>query len=108
MAENKSVKRWTKAEDKKILKAIKKSPENLHKAFMLVSSKIGRSEAACSQRWYSYISKSNLSDVNNICFAIVSKNKYAVNRKNPKEDMPKEVKLTFWQKICRFFSKLSE
>ncbi len=103
-----TVKRWTVEEDKEILKAIKRRPDNLHAAFLEVARKIGRSEHACSQRWYKYVSKSNLSNVSNICFAICSKNKYAVNRKNPKEEMPKEVKLTFWQKICKFFSELAE
>ena len=107
MSENK-VRKWTKKEDKELLKAIKKHPENLNKAFMAVSVKLNRTAAACSQRWYSHVSKSNLSDVANIAFAICSRNKYAVNRKTPKKELPKETKLTFWQKICKFFAGLAD
>lgn len=102
----KSIKKWTQAEDKEIIKAIKRKPENLHAAFLAVSRKIGRSKSACAQRWYTYISKSNLSDVSNICFAICSRNKYAVNRKNPKKELPKEVRKTFWKSISDFFGSL--
>lgn len=108
MSEHKQIKRWSKKEDKEILKAIKKSPDNLNKAFIMVANKTGRSKHACAQRWYMHVSKSNLADVSNICFAIVSRNKYAVNRKTPKKEMPKEVRLTVWQKICRFFSGLAD
>ena len=99
-------KKWSKKEDKEILKAIKKSPDNLHKAFVAVSRKTGRTVGACSTRWYEYVSKSDLADVSNICFAIVSNNKYAVNRKNPKNTLPKAKRKSLWKHITDFFSAI--
>lgn len=98
--------KWTPREDKELIKAIKRSPENLNNAFKKVSAKTGRSVSSCSQRWYSTVSKQYSSDVNAACFAIYSQNKFSVNRKTPKEDIPVEKRRSWWQRICDFISSL--
>ena len=90
--------RWTSAEDRILIKAIKKYPDNLRKAFESVANKTGRSKSACAIRWYKYTSKSYSKDVNNACFAVYSANKYAINRKNPTNSILKERK-SIWQRI---------
>lgn len=98
--------RWTKAEDKKIITAVKRSPENLHKAFLAVSKRTDRTPGACSTRWYNYVSKLYSEDVNDACFAIYSKNKYAINRKNVRESTPVNQRTSMWKKIMDFIRNL--
>lgn len=97
---------WTKDEDKALIRAIKKNPENLAKAFMTVSGKLGRTRAACATRWYTVVSKYYRQDVNDACFAIFSRNKLAINRKTLKEELPAEKRKSWWKKITDFIKAL--
>ena len=75
MAKNK---RWTAQEDTIVVSAVKDSPTNLKAAFRAAGKKIGRSEGACSNRWYTVLSK----DKANACFVTVSSKHQSLNRKN--------------------------
>ena len=75
MAKNK---RWTAQEDTIVVSAVKDSPTNLKAAFKVASKKTGRSEGACSTRWYTVLSK----DKANACFVTVSGKHQSLNRKN--------------------------
>ena len=75
MAKNK---RWTAQEDTIVVLAVKDSPTNLKAAFKVAGKKTGRSEGACSYRWYTILSK----DKANACFVTVSSKHQSLNRKN--------------------------
>ena len=79
MAENRrTLKRWTEAEDRRLLQQIRVFPQNLNKCFLIVSEVIGRSPGACANRWYTKLSK----DPANAMFLTVSSHHKILNRKN--------------------------
>ena len=71
-------KRWTTTEDSIVVEQVRKSPTNLKQAFKEAARVTGRSEVACSQRWYTVLSK----DKSNACFITVSGQHKSLNRKN--------------------------
>ena len=71
-------KRWTSAEDTHVVDQVRKSPTNLKQAFKEAARVTGRSVSACSQRWYTVLSK----DKSNACFITVSGQHKSLNRKN--------------------------
>ena len=76
----KEKKRWSTAEDSIVVDQVRKSPTNLKQAFREAARVTGRSERACSLRWYTVLSK----DKKNACFIIKSSKQKALNRKNGK------------------------
>ena len=77
MAKNK---RWTSTEDTQVVDQVRKSPTNLKQAFKEAARVTGRSETACSNRWYTVLSK----DKANACFITISGKHKSLNRKNGK------------------------
>ena len=71
-------KRWTSTEDTQVVDQVRKSPTNLKQAFKEAARVTGRSVLACSQRWYTVLSK----DKSNACFITVSGQHKSLNRKN--------------------------
>ena len=71
-------KRWTTTEDSIVVEQVRKSPTNLKQAFKEAARVTGRSELACSNRWYTVLSK----DKSNACFITVSGKHKSLNRKN--------------------------
>ena len=71
-------KRWTSTEDTQVVDQVRKSPTNLKQAFKEAARVTRRSELACSNRWYTVLSK----DKNNACFITVSGQHKSLNRKN--------------------------
>ena len=71
-------KRWTTTEDSIVVEQVRKSPTNLKQAFKEAARVTGRSELACSNRWYTVLSK----DKSNACFITVSGQHKSLNRKN--------------------------
>lgn len=71
-------KRWTSTEDTQVVDQVRKSPTNLKQAFKEAARVTGRSALACSNRWYTVLSK----DKNNACFITVSDQHKSLNRKN--------------------------
>ena len=71
-------KRWTTTEDSIVVDQVRKSPTNLKQAFKEAARVTGRSASACSQRWYTVLSK----DKGNACFITVSGQHKSLNRKN--------------------------
>ena len=76
----KEKKRWSATEDSIVVDQVRKSPTNLKQAFKEAARVTGRSELACSNRWYTVLSK----DKNNACFITVSGKHQSLNRKNGK------------------------
>ena len=73
-------KKWTSAEDTQVVDQVRKSPTNLTQAFREAARVTGRSMTACSNRWYTVLSK----DKANACFITVSGKHQSLNRKNGK------------------------
>lgn len=73
-------KRWTSTEDTQVVDQVRKSPTNLKQAFKEAARVTGRSETACSNRWYTVLSK----DKANACFITISGKHKSLNRKNGK------------------------
>ena len=71
-------KRWTSTEDTQVVDQVRKSPTNLKHAFKEAARVTGRSETACSNRWYTVLSK----DKSNACFITISGKHQSLNRKN--------------------------
>ena len=74
----KEKKRWSATEDSIVVDQVRKSPTNLKQAFKEAARVTGRSEIACSNRWYTVLSK----DKSNACFITVSGKHKSLNRKN--------------------------
>lgn len=90
------MKRYSVKEDKIILNEIKKSPENLKRAFQKASDKIGRTPAAIHQRWYQSLSKDE--GIGAVTFITLSSRKMLTNKKKESKQIPK--KITFWRRLC--------
>lgn len=48
--------RWTKEEDKVLVRAIKANLHNKAKAFVLAAKKVNHSKESCQSRWYNKLS----------------------------------------------------
>ena len=76
--ENRFNKRWTLAEDERLVRQVKAFPQNLHKSFLMVAEELGRTESAVAGRWYQHVSKNPA----NVCFFTASPRYVSKNRKN--------------------------
>ena len=85
-------KRWTRAEDLRLIRQVQTFPQNLHKCFLIVSEELGRTESAVSGRWYTHISQ----DPTNLCFFTASAKHVSKNRKN---GMGEESNNTIWRRL---------
>lgn len=77
-----SRKRWTKEEDKKLLKQVSVYPHNLKLSFMIVAEELNRTPAGVAAHWYNILSKKD--DV--IPYGLVSSKKIMFNRKSSKNN----------------------
>lgn len=75
---NRTARRWTEQEDRRLLNQIRVFPNNLHKCFIIVAEAIDRTPTACASRWYTKLSK----DPANAMFLTVSERHKILNRKN--------------------------
>ena len=71
-------KKWTRAEDLRLLRQVQAFPQNLHKCFIIVAEELGRTESGVAGRWYQYVSKNPA----NTCFFTASPKHVSKNRKN--------------------------
>jgi len=98
-------KTWTELEENTVLAAVKASPNNLKQAFETAAEELDRSAGACSNRWYSVISKRT--DKKSIALICVSGKTYGVNRKNCKAGLTLNQRRSFrnvWSRLVDFFS----
>lgn len=94
--EIKHCKRWSRSEELRLIRQISAFPQNLHKAFVIVSEELGRTENAVANHWYSKVSR----DPANVCFFTASPKHVSKNRKN---GMGEESNSSIW---CRLMSVL--
>ena len=71
-------KKWTVAEEERLLQQVRVFPQNLNKCFLIVSEVTGRTPKAVAAHWYQHTSK----NPNNICFFTASQKHISHNRKN--------------------------
>ena len=82
-------KRWTRAEDLRLIRQVNAFPQNLHKCFMIVAEELGRTENGVAGRWYNKLSK----DPANVCFFISQKS--TAESSKPKRSI--------WQRFLNLF-----
>ena len=85
-------KKWTDPEEKILLREVRKSPQNLAKCFLTVSNKIGRTEGAVANHWYTVTSKKPEA----LCFFTASPKHVSRNRKN---GMGVESSKSIWRRL---------
>lgn len=88
----KTCRKWTEEEERRLLQQVRTFPQNLSKCFLIVSEVIGRSPKAVEQHWYTVVSKRP--DVT--CFFTASPKHIARNRKNGKGV---ESNRSIWQRL---------
>ena len=76
-------KKYTPEEDRIIIDAVKKSPQNISKAFVLVATKLNRTVDSIRVRYYGRIAK----DKDNKLFLTVSERRKLINYKVQRDDM---------------------
>ena len=76
----KTCRKWTEEEERRLLQQVRAFPQNLSKCFLVVSEVIGRSPKAVELHWYNVLSK----DPNCTCFLTASPKQILKNRKNSK------------------------
>ena len=87
--------RYTKEEDAIIIEEVKKSPNNLQKAFKAASEKINRSQHCIRARWYRVLRKEQT------CFVLVGRNSYKNTKGNSTNYKVKTTK-TLFSKIIKW------
>ena len=96
--------KWTTEEDLILVQAVAANPHNITKVFKKVSSKINRTTAACSFRWYSVLSPTSNTSKTKVAFVSIGNNSMLVNRKTnyaSKKDV-KPISFNIWRKIKKF------
>lgn len=92
-------KRWTTAEDSRLLRHVKARPQNLHHCFLMVAEEIGRTDAAVAAHWYSVLSKKPEA----LCFFTASPQHVSRNRKN---GMGVESNGSVWRRLLSVLKNL--
>lgn len=92
-------KKWTKAEDDRLLRQIRVFPQNLHTCFLMVAEEIGRSEQAVAAHWYQSLSKKP----DALAFATLSAKHLAKNRKN---GMGVETPPSLWRRFLNLIRNI--
>ena len=70
--------KWTRAEEDRLLRQVRAFPQNLNRCFLMVSDEINRTPGACANHWYTVLSKRE----ENLCFFTASSKHVSKNRKN--------------------------
>lgn len=89
------VKKWTQAEEDRLIKNVEKHVLCLTKAFEITSKEIQRSPSAVAGHWYSRTSI----QCGRTLFATISGKHVAVNRKNSKGQ---PLKISIFKKVLSF------
>lgn len=97
-------KKYTPEEDRIIIDAVKKSPQNISKAFVLVAPKINRSVTSVRLHYYGRIAK----DKDNKLFLTVSERRKLTNYKVQRDDMEAKAERSTKSKWRRILDILFE
>jgi len=49
--------KWTQAEDLRLIRQVTAFPQNMSRCFIMVSDEIGRTPKACEDRWYGHLAR---------------------------------------------------
>lgn len=94
--------RWTKEEDKILVKAVKANPHNKAKAFREAAKKVNHSAKCCSNRWYNYLSNPESKHYVGCMFTLLSAASKLDNRTVNREGVhatPTKTPKGLWSKI---------
>ena len=80
MEKNKKIRRWTEAEEKRLIANVQKHVLCLNDAFQITSQEVQRSKGAVANHWYTHTSVES----GKTLFFTASGKHVAVNRKNGK------------------------
>ena len=97
--EERTSRKWTSAEDQRLLRQVRSFPQNLHKCFLIVAEELGRTEGAVANHWYTKVSK----DPDNMCFFTASPKHVSKNRKN---GMGEEIGTSIWRRFMNIIRGL--
>lgn len=90
---------WTAQEDTILMCHVKARPQNLHKCFLAVSERTGRTPGAVANHWYTKVSK----DPTNLAFFTASSKHVSKNRKN---GMGVETTPSIWRRLLNIIKNL--
>ena len=91
--------KWTRAEDLRLLRQVQAFPQNLSKCFMIVAEELGRTKSGVAGRWYQFVSK----DPANTCFFTASPKHVSKNRKN---GIGEESNSSIWRRLMAIIRNL--
>ncbi len=94
-----TIRKWTRQEDARLIRQVKAFPQNISKCCMLVAEEIDRTPAAVSFHWYSKLSKEP--DV--LAFFMASSQRISKNRKN---GMGEESSPSIWRRLMAIIRNL--
>jgi hypothetical protein len=92
-------KKWSRAEDLRLLRGVQARPQNLHHCFMMVAEELGRTEGAVANHWYTVVSK----DPANLCLFTASPKHVSKNRKN---GVGQETGNSIWRRLLNVIRNL--
>lgn len=84
--------RWTEAEDQRLIRQVKAFPQNLNRCFLMVADEIDRTPTAVASHWYTVTSKRP--DV--LAFFTASSQNVSRNRKN---GAGQEITVSIWRRL---------
>ena len=91
--------KWTDAEEQRLVRQVRAFPQNLKKCFIIVSEEIDRSPGAVANHWYTVTSKKS----ENLSFFTASQQHIAPNRKN---GMGVESNMGIWRRLVRIIRSM--
>lgn len=98
--------RWLPEEDSILITKVKANPQNLNFAFIQANEILDRSVGACANRWYTVLSKKYKENPDNVCFAIFSRERQGINRKNCRVPSTVQKNKNVWKAIINFVKGL--
>lgn len=99
MRRRRNLRKWTTAEEQRLLRQVRAFPQNLNRCFLMVSDEIGRTPGACANHWYTVLSKRE----ENLCFFTASSKHVSKNRKNGEGE---ESNLSIWRRLVNIIKSL--
>ena len=91
--------KWTQAEEERLLRQVRVFPQNLTKCFLIVAEEIDRTPNAVANHWYTVLSKKP----DSLSFFTASPVHVSKNRKN---GMGVETNTSIWRRLLRIIQNL--
>lgn len=99
VSESREFRRWSEAEEQRLLRQIRYCPQNIKRSCTIVSEEIDRTPGAVMNHWYAVTSKRPEA----VCFFTASERHVSKNRKN---GMGVESNLSIWRRLMAVIRNL--